>query len=149
MPTLTPTSSQPLVGVPLGTILAYVSPIAGYLPDNWQICDGSPVTDTKSPFLGQTLPMLTDNRYLVGVAQTAEANTPVAPSVPADGNHSHGGVTSGFGGPFGANARQIGGGGDSATGLAHEHTISADGQHTHPGEVIPKSLTVYYIMRIK
>jgi hypothetical protein len=157
MPTLKPDQTMhwpPLGGVPVGTILPYVAPAdESYLTPSWRICDGTDIDDVESPFHGKKLPLLTDNRYLVGVDEAAQANEPVDPSIPDDGVHAHGGGwTEKVNGHPNADGRQVAkddNGAYTLTGLDHQHIIDSDGKHHHPGEVKPKSLTVYYIMRIK
>lgn len=83
--------------VPIGSIIAYLSgyftatdnvgynAISQTLSSNWQICDGSEITDTSSPFYSASpkhyLPRLNDNRFFMSY------------TAPLDGDILYGGNT--------------------------------------------------------
>lgn len=142
----------PLGGVPVGTILAYVGPL-NTLPDSWRLCDGSQVNDAQSPFNGQTLPRITDNRFLMGVEAAQSVNQAGGRNdIPQAGSHNHGvntgtprdSVPDSHG--FDADERNQP---PAVTGIDHRHRISLDGAHNHEGENRPQFLGVFFIIRIK
>lgn len=144
----------PLGGVPVGTILPYVGPL-NVLPDSWRLCDGAQVNDALSPFNGQRIPNLTDERFLMGVGASPEVNQPGGRNdIPADGGHRHGNTTGGSRDPGGvpdSHGFDAGGTGKppQVNGLDHRHPIAVDGSHRHEGENRPQFLKVFYIIRIK
>jgi hypothetical protein len=133
------------LGVPLGTILPYVGPLT-QLGSNWVICDGEPVQDPDSPFHGQRVPKLTDERFLMGVPAAGEVMaTGGRNDIPGSGVHGHSVSFSGYG------KGEI----NYARGQGHQddyqmrYSAGGDGDHNHQGDNRPQFLTVHYIVRVK
>lgn len=62
-------------GVPLGTIIDWWRPDAGWsIPDGFQLCDGSAITDALSPFLGSHTPDLVGQQRFVRSVPLGELN---------------------------------------------------------------------------
>jgi hypothetical protein len=144
----TKVASIPTGEVPAGTILAYVGQL-NVLPPEWYLCDGSTVHDDESPFDGQAIPNLTDNRFLMGVDSTSGSGVSGGRNdIPTDGAHSHGGAT---GTLAHSDTQSIDNSSNylQATGTGHTHTISVDGAHSHGSENRPAFLTVHFILKIK
>jgi hypothetical protein len=83
-------------GVPIGTILDWFRPDVNVpVPDGFQICDGSQVTDSTSPLFGSFVPNLAgvfirgvSDRTKVGTFGGSETHTHAAQTLVA-GAHSH------------------------------------------------------------
>jgi len=88
-----PASAQ----VPIGTIIDWWRPNAdAVVPAGYQICDGSTIDDSNSPWQGETLPDLTD-RFVRGVTSATaigEAGGDDVHDHTVDINHTHGTVAS-------------------------------------------------------
>src|SRR5262245_58994811 len=95
-----PIAQSDLLGVPIGTIRAYAGPLSpNTLRDRWKLCNGTVVNDPASPLNGLQVPNLSDNRFLMGVAQPADINVGAGSNdLSNDGSHSHAGATAGFAG---------------------------------------------------
>ena len=135
------------VPIPVGTILPFVGTLDD-LPDNWQPCDGRLIHNERSPFNDKRLPNLLDNRFLMGVSASSDVcgyggnNT-----IPQDGQHSHGGVTNGFGGYQQGEINYDRGPGRPDA-FMMRFGINSDGAHSHGGENRPLFCGVYFIIRI-
>src|SRR5437773_7552811 len=89
MPVLPIPPGFQLVGVPVGTIVPYVGPLAS-LPPNWIPCDGQVINVPDSPLNGQRTPRLTDNRFLMSVGDEPSVLAGGGTNqIPADGAHTH------------------------------------------------------------
>jgi len=137
-----------LIGVPVGTILAYVGPREdSLLGPSWTWCDGHVVDAPGSPVHGLRTPQLNDERLLIGVDQDASVTQAIGSnSWDNDGSHEHEGGTTGIhiGGhhPDEAFEHQ---GNHTAN---HSHTVRVGGgAHSH-GEKLPRRLGVRFIMRV-
>jgi hypothetical protein len=124
---------------PIGSIIAWLKSLAHTpdLPEGWQQCDGSNITDARSPYSGTVTPNLNGNkRYLKG--------DPASGTTGGATNHKHT-----FSGTTGFNSAST----TPSTGLA-PITVAAD-RHTHTYSGLTSELdndppyyTVVWIMRI-
>lgn len=141
-------AAAPPVGVPVGTIVAFVGAL-NTLPPEWQPCDGRVIRDPASPFNNRNLPDLMNDRFIMGVnAAKAVGQSGGDNSIPRVGNHSHGGGTD-----HGTHVNWNPGsefriGGEV---FDHVHGIRTDdqGAHDHGGDNRPAYIGVYFIVRIK
>ena len=141
---------------PIGSIIAYVPRPGLTLGSCWRICDGKRLEDLDSPLNGQTLPDLTDDRFLMGTADANELNTREGSNtISSDGMHTHAisGSTNwvAMGDPDGSNAGLQK---DGDQRHAHQHGMnftsgSASTEHTHGGDKRPAFYGVQWIIRIK
>ncbi len=120
--------------VPIGSFLPWHKSFANTpaLPDGWVECNGQVLSDSDSPYNGQTIPNLNgDNRFLRG--NTTSGGTG------GSSTHNHTGTTGGQSGMRGDNHSMH----DIylLTGN-HTHSISAD-------EHLPPYLDVVWVMRVK
>lgn len=135
--------------MPIGTLLAYVTPFdTVQLPQGWYVAAGQTVRDPASPFDGQTLPKLTDDRFPMGTLRQHRKEGG-SNAIAADGAHSHSGRTHGMedaGPPHPhGHARQ------SSSNRNHTHAFDTNGagNHDHGGDNRPQWSGVVYIIRVK
>jgi len=60
--------------VPIGSIVPWCKTLAGVpqtLASNWKECDGTAITDSESPMVGQNAPALNNNNYFVRANTTS------------------------------------------------------------------------------
>lgn len=120
------------VGIPIGGIVGWVDNLGELgsinLPDNWQLCDGTTISDSDSPLNGETVPDLNaENKYLRG-------NTT---STGSGGTTSHGHTTD----TYGASSRSR---------SPFEYTASDTHYHLLASSShLPRYYQVKFIMRIK
>ncbi len=143
--------AHPPIGVPIGTILPYVGPLAA-LPAEWHDCDGSLLVDPASQFHNQHLPNFDAGVYMMGTGDPNLVNVQAGSNVlNADGLHNHTGGTSdaNIGGFVPGHAFQAVNG-PNLQDHTHSLNISGNGQHTHNGgDNRPLSLGVHFIIRVK
>ena len=135
------------VPIPVGAVLPFIGSLND-LSDNWQPCDGRLIHDHRSPFNNERIPNLIDNRFLMGVSpSTAVCEYGGNNIIPTAGQHSHGGVTNGFGGYQTGEINY-----DSNRGHQSPYmirlTVAPDGDHNHGAENRPLFCGVYFIIRI-
>ena len=148
--------------VPVGTIVAWNKTMSGTpgIPDGWLECNGQPVSDTESPYHGQSVPNLNNppadpaggatGTYSKGVFLRGDntsgtfqddsiqghwhSQNQVVTSIPGDGTHAH----------------------LNSTAWGHNNSLvrdpSSDGSNGAPrtaAETRPVNYSVVWIMRIK
>ena len=72
--------------VPVGFIRTWHKTLTGTptLPSDWQECDGTAITNTKSPMYGENTPNMSSNAWVFGNTTSSNtANTNASP------NHTH------------------------------------------------------------
>lgn len=122
---------------PIGCVVAWLKTLTGCpaLPSAWVECGGQVLSDTESPFDGQTLPDLNgDNRVLKGASTSGTVATPTVTTY--TGTNTTGGHN-----------RH----GDDVGGTAAHQTTYGDHSHTltTSSANLEKTYTVVWIMRIK
>jgi hypothetical protein len=134
------------VGVPVGTILPYIGPLSSVLPNNWVLCDGRTIADPESPFNGQRVPNLTDERFLMGIAAAEHVATLGGDNALAsDGGHAHSCSFVGYAAGE-INYQRGPGHGDP---FQMQYGASPVGAHNHGGDRRPRYCGVYFMLRIK
>lgn len=143
------TNSQPLKGVPVGTVLPYIGPL-DVLPSDWLPCDGRTVSDRKSPLHGVQLPNLNDDRFLMGVETSDRVGIAGgSSSITQGGLHGHSGTTSGRIREQSGTPRRLVNSGDRTFQHTHQLQLQRDGGHNHGGENRPQYYGVRFIVRVK
>ncbi|GAB5404325.1 MAG: hypothetical protein Aurels2KO_25560 [Aureliella sp.] len=132
--------------LPVGTIIPYHPYTNIELPTGWVLCAGQIITDADSPFNGQKVPDLTDERFLMGTTETDSfAHYGGTNQIPVDGTHNHGGATGSGGNPKGADNDDD----FDAAYARHSHPISPDGAHNHGGDNRPQFFGLVYLIKVK
>ena len=120
--TLIEKESRSIGDVPVGGIIAWAKSFSGVpnLGESYRECDGSVIVDALSPMNGQTLPDLTDNRFLKGSTTSGATGGSTTTS------------------------------NDGASGIVEDGVTSAqksDGDHVHT--ITPVFYAVVWVMRIR
>jgi hypothetical protein len=139
-----------MVDVPVGGIIPFIGKVTS-LGANWVVCKGQKITDRASPFNGQTLPNLTDERFLMGVASGSEVGKFGGTNIITE---DLGGSVPIETGPANriAGYEQLDGGSGGAPipDTNHIHGGKATlPPHNHGGDKRPQWCAVVYICRIK
>lgn len=157
-----------LDSLPVGSIIAFYPSQKLAIPENWQICDGSFVTDTESVLIGEPTPNLLDDRFLMG-SSARFGNFGGANVIPSDGGHDHGGRTLAGGShdhsgntlaPDKNGSKAAAKGSDARIfdtphrhGIPseppHVHAIPRSLAHDHGGDLRPRWFGVLFLMKIK
>ena len=132
-----PITSSDLVGVPIGTILPFVGPLANsVLGDHWRFCDGTILNLQGSPLNGKRLPALHDIRSIIGVGGEADVNEGTGKNEwEKDGSHPHQGSTNSI--TRTTNSPTVNYTYNNDPQVAHSHGVDvAGGSHDH-GSKLP------------
>lgn len=134
--------------LPVGSIVPVLAAHAVSIPENWRYCNGDVINDPESPLNGTRLPLLTDERFLMGSVTTL-GSAGGENYLSEDGSHAHGGHT----GPELTNAPsqsvRLGPDALRVVTQGHEHEIPPDGAHNHGGDRRPKWFGVLFVIKIK
>jgi hypothetical protein len=132
-----------MAGVPIGSILPYAGDPSA-LPSKWVLCDGrtiaqpmSGLVDYDSATPGLQIPLLNDDRFLMG---TSIANMGIKGgdnAIPDDGAHVHAWNQTG--------ADLVPDGSNFTNGAF----MNSAGGHNHGGDRRPRFLGILYIIRIQ
>jgi hypothetical protein len=130
-------------GVPVGTVLPFGGVITS-LPDGWALCDGATVSDPgpglrdfNAAMPGVQTPILTDNRFVMGVGIGSAGITGGRNDIPNDGSHTH---------SFSQTTADMA---PDASHFTSGSFTNAAGGHTHGGENRPSFLGLPYIIRVR
>lgn len=152
MATLPVPSNYPLDGVPLGSIVAYVGPLAS-LPPNWVPCNGQVINAPGSPLNGVAAPLLNDARFTMGVSIEIDVlRAGGTNQIPADGDHGH--IWSGNVDPD-TIPKAVKTQGETTADVSmfpHTHAVrgavASSGLHAHGSENRPRFAGVIFIIRV-
>jgi hypothetical protein len=126
----------PLLGVPVGTVIAFVGALNTLSPE-WQPCDGRTINDPSSPFNGKKTPLLMNDSFIMGVSAASAVGQPGGSNViPSVGAHAHGGRTD-VGGHTNWSPGSEFDIGSHVFNHTHGITTDAQGAHDHGGENRP------------